>query len=191
MRAIKKYFMEIGVPLHLICDQAQEDVRVYARLICNEAGCHVIELEKGTPAANRAERSIKILKYGLKRNIFDTNSPMVFWCYYIESRASVINGTIRVNHLLEGQPQYFRLMDQPTDISSICQLGWYDWVVYCVEGHTFPLQNQRLGRALGQSNNSGSAMLQWLLTGTGDIVPLQILRQLDERSIPVMIKQMK
>ena len=83
LRAIKKYFMEIGVPLHLICDQAREDVPVYARLLCNDARCHVIELEKGTPAANRAEISIKILKYGLKRNILDTNSPMVFWCYYI------------------------------------------------------------------------------------------------------------
>ena len=48
-QSIKKYFKEIGIPLHLICDQAQEQVRGDARLIYNEAGCHEIELEKGTP----------------------------------------------------------------------------------------------------------------------------------------------
>ena len=63
-QAIKRYFKEVGVPQHLICDQATEQVKGSSRILCNEAGCHVVELQKGTPASNRAERTIKILKDG-------------------------------------------------------------------------------------------------------------------------------
>ena len=66
-QALNCYFKEIGVPLHLICDQAREQVQGDARILCNESGCAVIELEKGTLAANRAERTIKILKDGVKQ----------------------------------------------------------------------------------------------------------------------------
>ena len=118
---------------------------------------------------------------------------MVFWCYCIERRASVINATIRVNHLLEKQLLHSRLTVQLIDISSICEFGWYNRVMYRAEGHKFTLQHQNLGRALGPSNNDVSAMSQWVITGTGDIMPIQMLRQLTpyERSIPVMIKRMK
>ena len=102
-QAIKRYFKEVGVPQHLICDQATEQVKGSPRTLCNEAGCHVIELEKGTPASNRAERTIKILKDGAKKDMFDSNCPMVLWCYCIERRAVIINSTARSNYLLQGQ----------------------------------------------------------------------------------------
>ena len=56
-----------------------------------------------------------------------------------------------------------------------------------------PLQHQRLGMELGPLKNYGSAMSQWVLTGTSDIMSIQTLRQLtpSERSIPVMLKQIK
>ena len=63
-QAIRKYLKEIGVPLHLILNQALEQVHGDAGIICNKDVCCVIELENGTPAANRAEREIKILKDG-------------------------------------------------------------------------------------------------------------------------------
>ena len=72
-QAIKRYFKEIGVPSKLVCDQAREQVKGDSRILCNEAGGTVIELEKGTPAANRAERAVKILKDGTKKDLFDSN----------------------------------------------------------------------------------------------------------------------
>ena len=53
--AIKRYFKEKGVPDHLICDQAREKVQGDSKIICHDSGCTIIELEKGTPATNRAE----------------------------------------------------------------------------------------------------------------------------------------
>ena len=118
---------------------------------------------------------------------------MMFWCYCIERRVSVINATIRVKHLFKGKPTYSRLMGKPTDITSICEFGWYNWLIYRVEGHNIPFQHKLLRRALGPSNNSRSAMSKWVLTGTGNIMPIQTMRHLkpDERSSPVIIKRMK
>ena len=124
--------------------------------------------------------------------MFETNSPKVLWCYYIEKKESVINANIRVKLLPEGKLPHFRLTGQPTDISSIFKFGWFDWVVYCVEGNKTPLQHQRLVRSLGTSKDSESVMSQWLLTGNGDIMPIQMLRHLmpAERIRPVMLKWM-
>ena len=125
-QALKRYFKEVGVPLHLICDQAREQVQGDARILCNEAGCHVIELEKGTPAANREECAIKILKDGVKKDMFDANSTLNLWCYCVERCTDIINSTVRSNHLLQNQTPHTRLSGQPTDISCLCEFGWYD-----------------------------------------------------------------
>ena len=138
----------------------------------------MIELEKGTPASNRAERAIKTLKDGAKKDMFDSNCPMIFWCYCIERRADIINATARSNHLLQGMTPYTMLTGQPTDISTICEYGWYEWVVYRIEGQKFPLQHQKLGRVLGVARNAGSAMSQWVLTAAGEVMPIQTLRSL-------------
>ena len=72
---MKRYFKEVGVPDHFICDQARKQVKGEACILCNEAGCHIVELEKGAPALNRAERAIKILKDRAKNDMFQSNCP--------------------------------------------------------------------------------------------------------------------
>ena len=176
--AIKRYFKEKGVPDHLICDQAREQVQGDAKILCHDSGCTIIELEKGTPSANRAERTIKMLKDGVKKDLFDTDSPLVLWCYCIERRAEIINLTSRSNPQLQNQTPHTRLTGQPADISHICEFGWYDWVVYRVEGQSYPHNHQKIGRILGPAHNAGSIMLQWLFTSTGDEMPIQTLRLL-------------
>ena len=192
-QAIKRYFKEVGVPQHLICDQAKEQVKGASRILCNEAGCQVMELEKGTPASNRAERVIKILKDGSKKDLFDSNAPMIFWCYCVERRAAIINATVRSNFLLQGNTPHTKLTGQPTDISSLCEFGWYEWVIYRIEGEKFPYQHQRLGRTLGPAKNAGNMMSQWVLTAGGEVMPIQTLRALtpSEYNRPSMRDRMR
>ena len=49
-----------------------------ARKVCEMAGCEIVELEKNTPASNRAERGIQELKMETKRDMKMSGSPMVF-----------------------------------------------------------------------------------------------------------------
>ena len=76
-QAIKKYFKSVGVPEKLICDQAREQVRGEAAWIIHDSGSTLVELEKGTPAANRAERAIKILKDEIKQIYLGQDVPCV------------------------------------------------------------------------------------------------------------------
>ena len=106
--------------------------------------------------------------------MFDSDCPMVLWCYCIERWAEIINSTARSNYLLQGQVPSTRMSGQPTDISAICEFGWYQWVIYRIE--KFPFQHQRLGRVLGPARNAGNTMSQWVMTATGDVMPIQRLR---------------
>ena len=71
--ALKKYFKDVGVPPMIICDAAREQVQGDALLLYNEAGCQIYELAKDTPAANRAERYIKMLKDATKKDLVTSN----------------------------------------------------------------------------------------------------------------------
>lgn len=69
--AINRYSKEKGVPLHIIYDQVREQVKGDTKILCHDSGCIIVELEKGTPAANCAEHTIKILKDGAKKDMFE------------------------------------------------------------------------------------------------------------------------
>ena len=44
--AIKRYFKEKGIPIHLICDQTREQVKGDAKILCHDSSCTIVELEK-------------------------------------------------------------------------------------------------------------------------------------------------
>ena len=48
-------------------------------------------LEKGTPWTNRAELYIDLLKEAVRKDMRESNSPMVLWNYAIEQRAAIHN----------------------------------------------------------------------------------------------------
>ena len=96
-----------------------------SKISCHDAGCTIVELEKGTSASNKIERAIKTLKMAPKM-ICLTNSPLTLWCYCVERRARTINSIVRTNHLLQGSTPYSKLSGQPTDISMLCEFGWYE-----------------------------------------------------------------
>ena len=57
-KAFKSFFKDIGVPTKMIMDGARTQISGETRRECELAGCQVVELEKDTPWANRAERMI-------------------------------------------------------------------------------------------------------------------------------------
>ena len=72
--SVKAMFKEVGVPQKLIADGAKAQIYGKAKIVCDQAGCNVIKLEKNTPFANRAERYIQILKDGCKPDMVRTDT---------------------------------------------------------------------------------------------------------------------
>ena len=84
---LKWYFKEVEVSPMIIYDATREQIKGDSRILCDEVGCQVYKLEKDTPPANRVERYIKMIKDGAKKDLVISNSPMVFWNFYVERRA--------------------------------------------------------------------------------------------------------
>ena len=96
-KAMKIYFKEISVPPDMIADCAREQVQGETLRLANQLGCQIVELDKGTTDTNRAECYIQMLKNETKRDLEDSDIPMVFWCYCVGRIVCIINATVREN----------------------------------------------------------------------------------------------
>ena len=182
-KSLKSLFKEVGVPSKLIADGARAQVQGRSRQICEEAHCKLIELEKNTPASNRAERYIQLLKNGSKTDMIRANSPMIFWDFCIERRARIENALAKNNHLLKGSVPHSVISGEVTDISNICNFGWNEWIKFRKPGEKYPYPTEWLGRCLGPAHNKGNEMSQSVLTEAGEVLPIQTLRKLTEAEV--------
>ena len=181
-KAFKALFKEVGVPNKLIMDGARSQVAGDTKRECDLAGCQIVELEKDTPWANRAERMIGLLKTECRDDMKKSGCPLVLWCYCLERRAAIISSKSNHNPLLGGMTPQSHLTGEPTDISHLCNFGWYEWIKYRKTGEEtgFPSPNEKLGRCLGPANNQGHVMSQYVLTDSGEVIPIQTLRKLTQ-----------
>ena len=147
--ALKSFFKTVGVPPKIICDGAPEQIKGESRRLCNKVDTEIIQLERGTPWANRAEGYVGITKSETKTDLKISNCPMVLWCYAVERRANILSASTRNIYELYGQVPQSKISGQQTDISSLAAFGWYEWVYYRDPGQTYPMASERLGRCLG------------------------------------------
>ena len=168
--ALKKFFKEVRIPSKLIADKAEEQVLGESRKLCELSSCKITELERGSPASNHTERYTGIIKNETKRDLLDSDSPLLFWCYALERRMKIINATPRDNYLQEGECPHSRMTGQPCDISAYCNFGWYEWVKFRHHGVQFPYPTERLGRCLGPSDDADNVMCQYILADRGTVI---------------------
>ena len=177
--ALKQMFKTVGVPPDLICDGAKEQVQGEARKLVNKVNSNIKELEAESPWSNRAELFIGIVKAAIKKDLKDSNCPMVLWDYCSQYRARILNATARPTcYALDGQVPWTKMTGQPLDISNICEFKWYEWIYFRDHTSSFPHASEQLGRCLGPADNAGTAMSQWVLNRQGNIIPRQTLRKL-------------
>ena len=181
----KRLFKDVRVPRKLIVDGAKAQVEGEARKICNEVGCEIVELEKYTPASNRAEHTIQELKMETRRDMMRGNSPLVFWCYCMERRSDFIACCAQNNVQLDGQVPRSFLSGDSTDISHICNFEWYEWVKFrrICPAAAYPFPTEHLGCCLGPAKNKGNIMSQYVLLESGKVIPIQTLRSLTQAEI--------
>ena len=72
---------------------------------------------------------------------------------------------------LDGGNPHTITTGETADISNLCRFGFYEWVYYWDNTDGFPMQNQKLGRALGPTKNKGNQMAQYILQHNGTVVP--------------------
>jgi hypothetical protein len=176
--AVKQFAKEIGAPDAIIADPSREQTSEPLRKFCNEIGTTLRALERGTQWANRAELYIGLMKEATRKDMRETDSPLVFWDYCLERRVRINNLTAKDLFQLHGTNAYTATLHEEADISNICQYGWYDWCYFREHSNQFPFNREVLGRVLGPARGEGNEMAQWVLKSNGNVVPRRTLRPL-------------
>ena len=84
LQALKQFTKEIGVPTSIIADMSGEQMSHNVWKFCNNIGTTLCTLEEGTPWSNKAELYIGLLKEAVRKDMRETNSPMILWDYCVE-----------------------------------------------------------------------------------------------------------
>ena len=178
LQAMKQFAKEIGAPDSFVCDMSGEQMSAEVKLFCHEIGSTLRALEEGTPWSNKAELYIGLLKEAVRKDMKESNSPMVLWDYCIERRARIHNLTAKSRFNLHGTNPHTLTLGEEGDISNLCQFAWYEWCYYREQTAAFPNNKEVLGRVLGPARGEGNEMAQWILKANGRVVPRRSPRPL-------------
>ena len=193
LQAMKQFAKEIGAPDAFVADMSGEQHSKEVKAFCHDIGTTLRALEEGTPWANKAELYIGLLKEAVRKDMRESDSPMVFWDYCVERRARIHNLTAKSNFKLHGSNAHTVTTGEEGDISNLCQFPWYGWCYFREHTAAFPNQKEVLGRVLGPARGDGNEMCQWVLKANGSVVPRRTVRPLQVAEIhsPIEIKKRK
>ena len=177
-QAVKQFAKEVGAPEAFVCDPSGEQSSKAFKQFCTQMGTTLRYIEEGTPWANKAELYIGLIKEAVRKDMLESNAPLVLWDYCVERRSLIHNLTARNSFKLQGQSAYTDLTGEQGDISNICQYGWYEWVYFWDQKQSWPLARKRLGRVLGPARGQGNEMCQYIMDERGNIIPRRTLRKL-------------
>jgi hypothetical protein len=117
-----------GVLPSMIAKSSKEQILGEFKSKLNDANCHLQQTEPYSPWMQAAEGCIRELKRGVSRLMIRTGSPKQLWDHCIILQALIPSFTTNSMYMTAGQvPETIRTGDT-TNISRICQFGWYNWV---------------------------------------------------------------
>jgi hypothetical protein len=169
--ALKMFAKEIGVPTALIMDPAGEQTSNKVKKFAREISMMLRILEEHTQWANLAEKYIGLIKQAVRKDMLESDCPIVLWDYCVEWRARINNMTAKDLFHLQSMNPHLATTGEEGDISNICIFKFYDWCYFWDQKQGFPSQKRILGRILGPSKNDGNEMAQYVLRSNGTIVP--------------------
>ena len=100
---LKIFAKEIGVPLSLILDPSGDQTSSKATKMCHKMGTILNILEEYTHNANLAERYIGLTLTLIRKDLHESDAPMVLWDFCVERRMRINNLTARPLFQLQGQ----------------------------------------------------------------------------------------
>ena len=146
-------------------------------------------LEESTQWANLAERYIGILKSAVRKDMYETDCPLKFWDYCVEWRVRVHNLTAKDRLALDGKNPYTATFGEESDISNICNFGFYELVYYWENTDSFPELKKKIGRCLGPCKDEGNEMAQYILKETGRVVACRTVEKIPKCDLKSQVVQ--
>ena len=123
-------FVRDGVPPTHICSNAKEILQGKFSQKCNEASCHLKQLEPYTPWSNAAEREIEELKKGAGCKLLKSRAPKCLWDESLELEAYIRSNAAHEIYKLARKVPETVMSGEMSDISQFCKLEWFEWVMF-------------------------------------------------------------
>ena len=84
LSSLKRFAKEVGVPKALVCDSHPSQKACDVKLFLTSLGTQLRVLEAETQHANRAEQLVGMFKEATRKDLSESNSPIVLWDYCME-----------------------------------------------------------------------------------------------------------
>jgi hypothetical protein len=144
---LSSLFHDVGVPETMVADGAGEEIAGEFRKKCIDAGCRIHQTEPYTPQPDRTELAIRELKRKTRRLMIAKKSPVRLWDDCVELVADISSHTVHDNYDLDDMTPQTTLTGETSDISSLAESGWYEWVkvsMPTLDGRCCRCRRQRL-----------------------------------------------
>ena len=92
-KALKMFAKEVGVPEAIIADSNKCNQSKEVKQFCHKIGTTLRILEGSTQWTNRAKLCVGLFKEAVRKDMMESNSPLIFWGYCAERRAAITNMT--------------------------------------------------------------------------------------------------
>ena len=159
--ALVNFIQTVGIPEHLITDNAPEEGRGPSTQWRNVVGTYHIHqtwTEPHSPWQNKAEGEIREVKRAIKRYSMRAKSPRRLWCFLGEYVTGIRRHTALDIPSLHGRTPHEAVKGWTPDISPWIQFSWYQWVYYLDHDG-----EQKLARWLVPAEDTGGGDCYWLL----------------------------
>ena len=83
--SLKRFAKEVGVPKALVCDSHPSQKARDVKHFLTSVGTMLTVLEAETQHANRAKLLVGIFKEATRKDLSESNLPIVLWDYCMES----------------------------------------------------------------------------------------------------------
>ena len=121
--------------------------------------------------------------------MYESNCPLKFWDYCVEWRVRVHNLTAKDRLALDGKNPYTATFGEESDISNICNFGFYELVYYWENTDSFPELKRKIGRCLRPCKDEGNKMAQYILKETGRVVARQMVEKIPKSHLKSQVVQ--
>jgi hypothetical protein len=119
-----------------------------------------------SPWQQTTESNICEVKRAFARLMTKSRAPKVLWNHCLELAATIQSHTANTVYATGNEVPETIMLGSTTDISNICQFGWFEWVMFWDTVPTFP-NTHILGQYLGLAIDLGSALTAKILKRNG------------------------
>ena len=114
-----------------------------------------------------AEGVVSDLKRGSDKKMIKMKSPKVLWSYFLELEAYIRSNTDLDIFDLDRMTPETNMSGETSDITTLCNLGWYQWFYFKDTSVTFPGDNQVLERYCGPIIDVGPTLPAKIMVNNG------------------------